>query len=377
MFKNKLSFILISFVLVSTFLLLTPISATAEEAIEIGAIIPITGVSELEGRDMVRGIELAEEEINEAGGVLGRNLEVIVEDDETRPAAGIDAVHKLVDVDEVPVILGAYYSSVSIATGEYTNEEGVVQLSWSTSPELRNIGPYFFGVCGTDELMAANTVNFAVEDVGAERFGILVDNTDYGIGILRNSEAQIEEIGGEIVTEVRYEREKEDYRPELERLFSEDIDVVVGTAVGEDARTIFRQAYELGLEPEENWYLSWLGLATAPAVPETVEGFKGLVGRSEGPRADLFNERYEEKYGEEPPTVWGHYAYDAAWLAAIAMNFANSTEPDSIRDALHFVGDIYHGVSGGGDKSFDEDGMQKLEIYQRMIVRDGSLEVYE
>jgi branched-chain amino acid transport system substrate-binding protein len=82
-----------------------------------------------------------------------------VEDTETRPKSGLDAVHKLIDINKVPVILGGYFSSVSLPTGNYSNSQGVVQLTWSTSPALRKVGPFFFGICGTDELMAANTVD--------------------------------------------------------------------------------------------------------------------------------------------------------------------------------------------------------------------------
>ncbi|MBE9574548.1 MAG: ABC transporter substrate-binding protein [Proteobacteria bacterium] len=349
----------------------------AKEPVKIGAIIPITGTSEVEGQDMSRGLQIALDEINTAGGVLGRSLEVIVEDTETRPKSGLDAVHKLIDINKVPVILGGYFSSVSLPTGNYSNSQGVVQLTWSTSPALRKVGPFFFGICGTDELMAANTVKFAIEDARAKRFGIIVDNSAYGLGVLEFSKREIKKAGGEIVAEVKYEREKADYRPELQRVFAQKPEVVVGTLIGKDARTIFKQAYELGLKPQSGWYLSWISLATAPSIPETVEGVKGLIGRLKGKAANRFNEMYQEKYGAPPQTVWGHYIYDAVWLTALAINFANSPEPKAIKDALFKVAPVYRGVSGGGDKTFNADGMQKYEVYQRMVCKNGKLVIYQ
>jgi branched-chain amino acid transport system substrate-binding protein len=179
------------------------------------------------------------------------------------------------------------------------------------------------------------------------------------------------------VAEVKYEREKADYRPELQRVFAQKPEVVVGTLIGKDARTIFKQAYELGLKPQSGWYLSWISLATAPSIPETVEGVKGLIGRLKGKAANRFNEMYQEKYGEPPQTVWGHYIYDAAWLTALAINFANSPEPKAIKDALFKVAPVYRGVSGGGDKTFNADGMQKYEVYQRMVCKNGKLVIYQ
>jgi branched-chain amino acid transport system substrate-binding protein len=372
MYKKALLFLLVSSIIVSPIVLA---SGNADSVIKIGALLPITGTSEVEGQDMVRGLQIAIDQINAAGGVLGQKFEVIVEDTETRPQAGLDAVHKLIDINNVPIVLGGYFSSVSLATGEYSNNQGVVQISWSTSPALREVGDYFFGVAGTDELMAKNTVQYAAEDAGATRFGIIVDNSAYGLGILENSQKAIEDMGGEIVAIVKYEREKGDYRPELERLFGSHPEVVVGTLIGKDSQIIFKQAYELGFAPEKGWYLSWVSLATAPAIPETVEGVKGLIGRFKGPQANRFNATYEETFGEEPATVWGHYVYDAAWLSALAINFANSTDPDEIRASLMKVAPIYRGVSGGGDKTFDENGMQKYSAYQRMVVKDGKLEI--
>ena len=359
----------------------SPIFITAVQAkakpIKIGAITPLTGTSELEGRDIDRGEKIALEEINAAGGVLGRPLKMIVEDTATRPAEAMDAIHKLVEVDRVPVVIGGYFSSIAIPTGRFTNSHKVVQIAFATSPKLREVGPYFFGVAGLDELMATNTVKFAIEDTGHKRFSILVDDSAYGIGILNYAKKQIEKSGGEVLSVVKYERNKNDYRAELQRVFAPNPDIVIGTVVGKDARTIFKQAYELGLRPKYGWYLCWVSLATAPSIPETVEGVKGLIGVYKGGTAERFNKKYKEKYGQYPPTCWGHYSYDATWLAALAINFAHSTDPEKIRKALFKIAPIYRGVSGGGDKTFDEDGMQKVEEYQKVICKNGELIIYQ
>ena len=106
------------FICAVAFGLVNPVFA-GEKAVKIGAILPLTGTSSLVGAEMKNGAMIAADEINSLGGVMGRELEIIFEDSESRPAAGVDAVHKLIDVDKVPVVIGSYSSSVTIPIQEY------------------------------------------------------------------------------------------------------------------------------------------------------------------------------------------------------------------------------------------------------------------
>ncbi|MBS3789162.1 ABC transporter substrate-binding protein [Candidatus Bipolaricaulota bacterium] len=341
--------------------------------VELGAIYPLTGAGQLEGSEMEKATKIAIDEINQAGGVLGRPLKVIFEDNETRPKAAVNAAHKLVNVDNVPVVLGSYSSGNSLPIGEYLNKKEIVQISLSTSPAMRDLGPWTFDVCGLDEMMGLRTAEFAMEDTGQKKFAILVMNNPYGIGIAKWNRKAIEKAGGEVVTEVRYTRGKTDYRSELQKLFSEDPPAVIYTAYGKEAKLIRKQAYELNLEPKYGWYASWFTLSTSAAVPETVVGTKGMVGVYRGGSAESFNEKFKERYGHLPKTCWGHYAYDWTMMAAMAINFSNSTDPNQIRQALPKIDHMYRGVSGGGDKRFDKDGMQVKESYQKMVyTEDGA-----
>ncbi len=342
-------------------------SAIAKEVV-IGSISPLTGTNAVQGTDMKNGEQIALEEVNAAGGVLGRPLKILFEDTESRPKGGIDAVHKLVEVNKVPVIVGAYSSGISLPTGEYTNAQKVVQISVaSTSPALRKIGPYFFNSIGLDEVIGTELAKFAMDDSGAKRFASITVNNPFGIGIEIWSKAYVEQQGGEVVTLVRYDERKADYRAEIERLFSKKPEAIFFTAYGTESKLILKQAYEMGLTPPKGWWADYLTMWVNEVIPETAEGIKGLECGIGFGRYDHYRDAYVKKFGKEPMTAFGAYGYDAVWLVALAINFANSTKSDDIKKALYPVSRIYSGATG--DKSFDKDGMQVKENYVRYITK--------
>jgi branched-chain amino acid transport system substrate-binding protein len=348
----------------------------AQQPVTIGAIYPLTGANSSPGIDMKRGSELALEEINAAGGVLGRPLQILFEDTESNPQAGIEAVHKLVEVDKVPLILGAYASGTSLPTGEYTNSQGVIQISVaSTSPALRDIGPYFFNVMGLDDVLGRILAEGAMKDTGATRWGSIVVNNPFGVGIELATCGYVEEHGGECVSKIRYERFKTDYRAELEALFRANPEAIFFTAYGTESRLILKQAYELGLTPPKGWWADYMTMWVNEVkdIPEVAEGIRGwIIG---GDPAEDYVAAYREKYGEDPLTTFGGYAFDATWIAAMAINFAGTTDPDKVRIALPIVAKRYEGVTG--DKDMDEDGMQVREEVRWRIYQDGQLVPYE
>ena len=352
------------------------VSSEAVEPVVIGSISPLTGTNAVQGLDMKRGEQMALEEINAAGGINGRPLKIIWEDTESSPRGGMDAVHKLVEINKVPLIIGAYSSGISLPTGQWTNSKKVIQIAEaSTSPKLREIGPYFFNIIGLDEVMGTMLAEFALES-GARTFASITVNNPFGIGIEIWTKKTIDKAGKKWLEAVRYDEKKTDYRAEIERLFAKKPEVVFFTAYGTESKLILKQAYEMGLKPSKGWYADYPTMWCNEVIPVSAEGIRGLeCGMTGGTRLEEYQAAYKRRYGKEAKqTAFGAYAYDATWIAALALGMAGSTDTDKIAKALHTVSKIYNGVTG--DKSFDKDGMQVIDYYQRMVYRGGKLVPY-
>ena len=237
----------------------------------------------------------------------------------------------------------------------------------STSPGLRKIGPYYFNSIGLDEVIGTELAKFAMEDSGAKRFASITVNDPFGIGIETWTKRYVDEHGGKVVTSVRYDERKPDYRAEIERLFSKKPEAIFFTAYGMESKLILKRAYEMGLTPPKGWWADYITMWVNEVIPETAEGIKGLDNGIGFGRYDHYRDAYVKRFGKEPMTAFGGYAYDAVWLVALAMNFANSTQSDDVREALFPVSKIYHGATG--DKTFDEDGMQQVDFYVRYVTK--------
>ena len=365
---------------------------SAGAQVKLGMITPLTGASSVVGLDMQRGAELALERIN-AGhdvpqkdggpvavgpGLLGSAAELIVEDDESRPAAAMDAVRKLVNTDGVPVVIGEYSSGRTLPTGQFTNENGVIQISTgANSPTLRDVGPYFFSAIGLATAQGPVLVDLAQKVVGATRIATLFPNNPYGVGVEIAICEAAAAMGAECVAKVRYEEQKTDYRPELRQITAPDPDAVIFFAYGADATLIFRQAFELQLDAAGKWIgtevSNWE--ADVQETPEIAEGVRGIEHAVGGDFYDSeYASAYQAKYGEAPLSAFGAFAYDATILVGLAIEAAGSAEPDAIRPAIIEVSQTYRALTG--DMSMDDDGMRTSQEYGYYIFQDGALQSF-
>jgi branched-chain amino acid transport system substrate-binding protein len=336
----------------------------------IGAVLPLTGSSATVGEDQRRGIELAVDEINENGGVLGNDLKVIVEDSEGRPQGAIDAAKKLVEVNDADVVLGEYSSGNTLPMGEYLQREGVVHMNvGSSSGKLRDVGDWSFGVIGLEDVAGPFVAN-QVKELGFDRAAFIAPNNAYGQGAFEEVSKTYEAIGGEIVESVLYTEGKSDYRSELQRLAAADPEIYIYTAYGQDAATINQQAFELGLN-DTPWYGIYLSMNTSDSPPEAVEGQVGMEVNYVGPNGEFYREAYRERYGEDMVTSFSAYLYDGVKLAAAAMEEAGCAEPEAIREALPEVDADYEAATGPIE--FDDEGQRSEQPYIAVTVRDGEV----
>ncbi len=349
------------------------------EPVKIGVLAPLTGTQAVMGEDLTTGARMAVDEANAAGGVLGRPLELVIEDTETRPAPGMDAARKLLQVDNVPVLTGGFSSGVALPIAKYAQKQGrLFVLATPTSPLFRDVGDFLMSVTVLDTFKGAAIAEFVDKDSDAQTFALAFMNNAFGQELRKATERNLERLGKDIVTVVNYELDKTDYRPEMERLYSKDPDAIIATFYANEGLIWAKQGYQSGrLDVSEiPWYVPEMTTSFASALQENPEILGGIKGLDPLEPKQLFTDKFKERKGREPITAFAAQWYDAVRMIAMAMNFANSTDPAEVRDALFVIDDWYRGVSYGGDKRFDDNGMQAFADFREVIIKDGKVVDY-
>jgi ABC-type branched-subunit amino acid transport system substrate-binding protein len=372
----------------------------ADGPLKLGALMPMTGDLQAYGQTSLNGIELAAKEINDAGGVLGQDMEIELGDTQTNPQSGIDAAKQLVSINGVSGIVGALSSGVTIPVAEsVTSKEGVPQISGaSTSPVITGLddNDFMFRTVPSDAFQGRALAEVVADD-GMSSVSILYVNNDYGEGLADSFSAAFENNGGTVDERIAYEKGNASYRGELSNAAGGGAEALVLIGYPESGVTILRQALEGG---HFDRFVFTDGMK-APEIIDSVgaEVLEGSFGTAPEALTDTdsaqhFRSAYEGEYGEVPPKPFIDTAYDATWVLALAAQAAGSTDGEAVRDALRDVAnppgeqilpgewnkamelladgqDInYSGASGSVD--FDDNG-DVSGTFAHWVIRDGKI----
>jgi branched-chain amino acid transport system substrate-binding protein len=353
-----------------------PALAQGKEPVKIGVLLGLTGTASVACVDSLNAIKLAVEEINHAGGVLGRPIQIIVEDDEGRPNAGIQAANKLADVDKVPVVLGGYQSSIALPAAKVFNAKRVVFVTDATTNEIKRVGPYIFDTAGLADQSAALIDFIKADKPEVKRTAGLFPNNPIGQDRSAVSKRRSEELGLQYVHAALYEIGAKDFRADLNQLMATKPDAITTDIYVKDAEIIQRQLYEMGMTKFDMFYSFNLGAFNTLDAKFT-EGMKGIDYATSGLRSDDWTKRYVTAYGKPASDAWAAPFYDGAWIVTIAANMANSLDPTAIRNAMWPASYLFQGVSSNGDKGFNMLGMQPTDTTYPLYFRDGKMVRYE
>ncbi len=356
-----------------------PVEEPVDEPIEepevykVGFINHLTGDAAAYGQSMRKGTDLALERINAEGGINGVPVEVIYEDDRLDAATAQTALLKLIESDQVPVILGSGSSTLSLSICPRSNERGVVQISSiSTAPTLKDCGPYFFSAMASDVAQGPEWVNVA-EYLGVDEAAVMYLNNDYGIGVKDTFVEAFEAAGGSVLIAQPFEVGGSDFRTEILRVRETNPEVVFIVDHVAEGSVVLRQAGELGMDVQWVTDVSMVAREVIELAGDASEGVMGLrAGSTQTEEYQAFEEAFVAKYNETP-TIWADFAYDTMMLVARAIERGGYTA-DGIQQALFEVAEDYVGPSG--PKAFDEYGIS-MGFYEWVIVQDGEWAVYE
>ena len=319
------------------------------DTIKVGVYGDLTGQTSSFGQSTKNGIELAVEEINNAGGVNGKKIVLVIEDDQGRPEQAKTVVSKLINQDKVHAILGEVASTNSLAAAPVAQEAKIPMITpSSTNPKVTEVGDYISRVCFIDPFQGSVMAKFAANTLKAKTAAILGDvNSDYSKGLTQFFEEEFTKLGGRVVTKEAYTQTDPDFKGQLTKIRNLNPDVIYVPGYYGQVGIIAKQARELdmnmpllggdGWDSPELWKLGGAALKNAYISNH-------YSAENPAPEIQNFVKAYKAKFGVVPDSL-AALAYDAAKVLADAVKRAGGTDPAKLKDAINATKD-FKGVTG-------------------------------
>jgi len=324
--------------------------AKQSETIKIGEYGSLTGKEATFGQSSHKGIIMAFEEINAAGGVLGKQLELLSEDNQTRPGESATVAKKLLTRDKVVALLGEVSSGRSLEAAPIAQSSKVPMIApAATNPRVTEVGDYIFRVCFIDDFQGTAMANFALNDLKAKNVAIIssVSNA-YSVGLAKYFRDTFEAAGGTIAVEQKYSEGDKDFRAQLTAVKAANVEAVFLPGYYTESALIVRQARELGINVPflggDGWESDKL-LEIGGAALNGCFYSTHFSPENQDPKVAEFVQKFKARWNNETPDAFAALGYDAALVLADAIKRAGTTDGPALRDALAATKD-FPGASG-------------------------------
>ena len=339
----------------------------AKPALRIGTLLSLTGGLSLFGPGDTKGANLAVEEINAAGGVLGQPITIFNEDDQTNPTAAAAAATKLITQNHVNAIVGAQFSGGSLAAIKIAGDNGVVMVSPSATSvllsDLTVTNGWFFRTISSDRLQGTVAASYLGVNASFKHANVMVINNPYGngLGAIFKTKFLAAATGNTVNDTVVIPEAQADYTSAITQLFATDPQVVYFVAYPDTGLTVMKQ-WQAGLLTHPGWNRQWVfseGLQDQVFVDQLHDTSVGvdvtkLWGTAPAaPVSSLYNDfvtRYKARYFNQAPQLYASHTYDAVYLIALAAQKAGAVDGASIKAQLRAVsgglsttGTVIHG----------------------------------
>jgi len=348
----------------------------AAPEVTVGSVTPLSGKLAVYGEGFQQAMLLALEEVNAAGGISGKPMKILYEDNNSTAKDSVSAIQKLITVHKLPVIFGPAASSNFLAVCPIAQENRtILNGAESAAAEITKCGNYVFRVFPSDELQGKGAAELAVS-LGYKEVVLTYINNDWGVGLGKVFKENFLKSGGKILDEFSHDEGKTDYRSEVLRVKKHGPKAAVNLTYIKEGATMLKQAYETGLK------VQWL-MGSASKSPKLVElagqAAEGIIGTyptfsQETPEYQHFKAAWTKKYPDKKIPIFGEYNYDMVHLTARALKASKSMSAEDIRSALMEAAKGYKGVTG--DKTFDANG-DVGAVYGKWTVKGGVIQDYQ
>ncbi len=319
------------------------------DIIKVGEFASLTGKEATFGQMSHHGTQLTIEEVNAAGGVLGKKIRLIYEDDQSKAGEPATVVKKLISRDRVIAVLGEVASSRSMEAAPICQQNKIPMISpSSTNVKLTEMGDYIFRVCFTDEFQGKLLANFAKRTLKAMKIAVMTDvKSDYSVGLSGYFKSSFTASGGAIVAEQTYNGGDKDFKGQLTAIKATSPDAIIVTGYYTDVGLIVKQAKQLGITVPlfggDGWESSKL-IEIGGADVEGTYFSTHFSPEEKSPAGENFVKKFQAKYHEVPDAM-AALGYDSAMVLFEAIKRAGTTEGPKLRDAIAATKD-HPGITG-------------------------------
>ena len=314
-----------------------------DKEIILGANYEMTGALAAVAKQTVNGINLAIKQTNEQGGVLGKQIKLIIADNKSEPSESANAITKLIKNDNVKLVFGSVASSNVLATVQIAHDSKIPLITaTATTPsvtmEQDQVRPYVFRTCFIDPFQGEVMANFAAKSLQAKTAVMYIDSSsDYSKGLAKIFAEKFIANGGIIIGEESFLQKDQDFKSTLTKIKAINPDVVFIPAYYEEVGKIIRQAREIGIKSQLIGTDGWddpklIEIAGLSAVEGTFFS-NHYSPQDQDPKVVEFVKAYKAEYNQEPSAL-AVLGYDCALVVIDAIKRAGSDDPEKIRQAL-------------------------------------------
>ena len=321
-------------------LLAAPMLSAAEPApIKVGEFASLTGKEAAFGQSSHKGTMLAVEEINAAGGVLGRRIQLITEDNQSKAGESATIAKKLISRDKVVALIGEVASTRSLEAAPIAQQARIPMISpSSTNPKVTEIGNYVFRVCFIDPFQGVVMAKFARNTLKLKRVAVLTSvSSAYSVGLAKYFKERFAQDGGVIALEQKFSEGDKDFKAQLTAIKAANVDGIFLPGYYTEAALVCKQARDLGLSIPlfggDGWEAPQL-LSIGGAAVEGTYYSTHYSPENKSPAVTGFVERFKKRWNNEVPDAMAALGYEAAMVLADAIRRAGTTESAKLRDAL-------------------------------------------
>ena len=359
-------------------LLATALRAAEPPPIKVGEFASLTGKEAAFGQSSHKGTLLAVEEINAAGGVLGRKIQLITEDNQSKAGESATIAKKLISRDKVVALIGEVASMRSLEAAPIAQQSRIPMISPSpTNPKVTEIGNYVFRVCFIDPFQGVVMAKFARNTLKLKRVAVLTSvSSAYSVGLAKYFKERFAQDGGVIALEQRFTEGDKDFKAQLTAIKAANVDGIFLPGYYTEAALVCKQARDLGMNLPlfggDGWEAPQL-ISIGGAAVEGTYYSTHYSPENKSPAVSGFVERFRKRWNNEVPDAMAALGYDAAMVLADAIKRAGTTDSAKLRDALAATKNL-PGVTG--DTTLDaQRNASKAAVV--IAVKDGQFKFLE